>query len=84
MKPADRVEQRLREIQNDLRQQRLEQESKVRYDLDRKKEGEERKQVAREREDLAREKEQMLKEVKHVSLEISNRWKKLSALQNLQ
>ncbi|XP_071834743.1 uncharacterized protein [Apostichopus japonicus] len=64
--PADRVEQRLREIQNDLRQQRLEQESKVRYDLDRKKEGEERKQVAREREDLAREKEQMFKEVKHM------------------
>lgn len=61
------MEQRLREIQNDLRQQRLEQEAKERYDLDRRKETEERKQTARERESLAKEKEQILTEVKHVS-----------------
>ncbi|KAJ8045976.1 hypothetical protein HOLleu_09114 [Holothuria leucospilota] len=61
---ADRVEQRLKEIQNELRQQRLEQEAKERYDRDRIKESEERKQVARERESLEKEKRQMFSEVK--------------------
>lgn len=62
----------MKEIQNELRQQRLEQEAKERYDHDRIKESEERKQVARERESLEKEKRQMFSEVKSVSWVCSN------------
>lgn len=62
----------MKEIQNELRQQRLEQEAKERYDHDRIKENEERKQVARERESLEKEKRQMFSEVKSVSWVSSN------------